>query len=327
VIPIVQPPETDPLTEAFGPQLRGLREQVLRVATQDTTILLTGETGTGKTRLARFIHEHSPRRDQPFLVVDCSALSPSLLESEMFGHVRGSFTGADRDRMGKFAASGRGTLLLDEINSLPLTSQSKLLRAIDERLFEPVGGNKSIRLEARIITASNVALAREVSEQRFRSDLYYRLNVVEFLLPSLRDRRVVIQSLTRRFLSEFSSRNRPDITSITAEALHLLEQYHWPGNIRELRNVLERMVALSAGPVLLRADLPDGILASAGPPVRSACAEQAGLTSLAQAKEEAEIWRIKAALERHGNNRLRAAADLGISRMGLYKKLHKYRLT
>src|SRR5262249_1661028 len=157
----------DPLAEAFGTDLQRLREQILRVAPQDTTVLLTGETGTGKTRLARYIHEHSPRRDEPFLVVDCSALSANLIESEMFGHVKGAFTGADGDRPGKFSAAGRGTLLLDEINSLPLPLQSKLLRSVDERVFEPVGANKSMPLQARLIAVSNVPLEQEVTAQRF----------------------------------------------------------------------------------------------------------------------------------------------------------------
>src|SRR5262249_21671468 len=148
----------DPLAEAFGPELGKLREQIRRVASQEATLLLTGETGTGKTRLARYIHDHSPRRDEPFLVVDCGALSATLIESEMFRHVKGAFTRAARDRPGKFAAAGRGTLLLDEVNSLPLPLQSKLLRAVDERVFEPVGANRATPIHARLIAVSNVAL-------------------------------------------------------------------------------------------------------------------------------------------------------------------------
>src|SRR5207245_5767490 len=155
-----------------------VREQVRRVAPQETTLLLIGETGTGKTRLARLVHELSPRRDEPFLVVDCGALSANLIESEMFGHTRGAFTGADRDRPGKLAAAGRGTLLLDEINALPLALQSKLLRAVDDRLFEPVGSNKIQQLHARLIAISNTSLENDVRAGRFRADLYYRLNVV-----------------------------------------------------------------------------------------------------------------------------------------------------
>jgi transcriptional regulator with PAS, ATPase and Fis domain len=332
VIPIREQEEADPLAEAFGPELARLRDQIRRVAPQDTTILLTGETGTGKTRLARYIHEHSPRREEPFLILDCGALSASLIESEMFGHVKGAFTGADRDRPGKFAAAGRGTLLLDEVNSLPVPLQSKLLRAVDERVFEPVGANKPVPVHARLIAVSNVPLEPEVAAQRFRSDLYYRLNVVGFFLPPLRERRQAISPLVRRILAEFVGRNRPDIQGINPEALRALELYHWPGNIRELRNVLERAIALSPGPVLGPEDLPAQIRSAPTfpglalePSVEDVSAAPPTL-SLSQAKEEAEMWRIKQALEKHGNNRLRAAAELGISRMGLYKKLEKYRM-
>ncbi|HYT92710.1 MAG TPA: sigma-54 dependent transcriptional regulator [Gemmataceae bacterium] len=334
VIPIHSDDQVDPLGDAFGPEVQRLRDQICRVAPQDTTVLLSGETGTGKTRLARYIHEHSPRRDEPFLVVDCGALSPSLMESEIFGHVKGAFTGADRDRPGKFAAVGRGTLLLDEINSLPLTLQSRLLRGVDERLFEPVGANTPLPLHARLIAATNVPLEPEVAERRFRSDLYYRLNVVEFVLPPLRQRRPAIARLALRFLAEFAGRNRPDIQGITAEVMTALENYHWPGNIRELRNILERTITLSPGPVLGVGDLPPALRSPvASPPATpaldngansAAAAPRTG--SLFQAREEAEIRRIKQALEKHGNNRLRAAAELGISRMGLYKKLEKYRM-
>jgi two-component system response regulator PilR (NtrC family) len=331
IIPIQDSGEADPLTEAFGSELGWLKEQVRRVAPQDTTLLLTGETGTGKTRLARYIHDHSPRRDEPFLVVDCGALSAGLIESEMFGHTKGAFTGADRDRAGKFAAAGRGTLLLDEVNSLPPSLQSKLLRAVDERVFEPVGANRPLPLHARLIAVSNVPLEQEVAAQRFRPDLYYRLNVVAFYLPPLRERSPAIGPLARRFLAEFVGRNRPDICGITAEALAALEGYAWPGNIRELRNVLERAVVLSPGPVLGLTDLPELIRHSAPQdapcpapsPTEPAAPRPLNLT---QVKEEAEIERIKQALAKHNGNRLRAAAELGISRMGLYKKLQKYRI-
>ena len=185
-------------------------EQVRRVAPQDVTLLFTGETGTGKTRMARLVHMLSPRRAEPFMVVDCGSLSPTLIESEMFGHIRGAFTGADRDRQGKLAAAGGGTLLLDEINSLPLPLQSKLLRVVDERVFEPVGSNKPQVLRARLIAVSNAPLDREVEAGRFRSDLFYRLNVVGFYLPPLRDRRPAIAALAAQFLADFAATNRPD---------------------------------------------------------------------------------------------------------------------
>src|SRR5205085_4570693 len=165
----------DPFLDAFPPEFRLFREQLRRVVPQETTLLLTGETGTGKTRLARLVHELSPRRAEPFLVVDCGALSASLIESEMFGHVKGAFTGADRDRPGKFAAAAGGTLLLDEINSLPLQLQAKLLRVVDERVFEPVGSNRPQPVRARLIAACNVPLEQEVAAGRFRPDLFYRL--------------------------------------------------------------------------------------------------------------------------------------------------------
>src|SRR3954447_2940109 len=180
--------ETDPFLFRSSSAMERMMEQVRRVAAQETTILIGGETGTGKTRLARLIHELSPRRQLPFLVVNCGALSSTLIESEMFGHVRGAFTGADRDHTGKFAAVGRGTLLLDEIDALSPALQAKLLRAVEERIFEPVGSNKSLPVQGRILAASNRSLAQEAAASRFRADLYYRLNVVSFTLSPLRDR-------------------------------------------------------------------------------------------------------------------------------------------
>lgn len=316
----------------FPPELNGLREQVMRIAPQDTTILLTGQTGSGKTRLARLIHQLSPRRHQPFLVVDCGALSPSLIESEMFGHVKGAFTGADRDRNGKFAAAGRGTLLLDEINSLPLALQTKLLRVVEEKVFEPVGSNRPQPLQARIIAVSNVPLEHEIAAGRFRADLYFRLNVVGFYLPPLRGRPSAILPLCHKLLSEFAGVNRPDVRGIAPEALKAMQDYSWPGNIRELRNVIERAVALAPGPIIEIGDLPELIQMNAGAdgrpakPAEPAASEDPASLTLAESKELAEVQRIKEALVKHKNNRLRAAGELGISRMGLYKKLHKYGL-
>jgi two-component system, NtrC family, response regulator HydG len=308
-----------------------MMDQLRRVAPKDTTLLFTGETGTGKTRLARLIHEMSPRRDQPFLVVDCGVLSATLIESEIFGHVKGAFTGADRERTGKFAAAAGGTLLLDEVNSLPPALQSKLLRAVDERIFEPVGSNRPQPLRARLIVASNTPLDREVADGRFRADLYYRLNVVGFFLTPLRERRCAVPLLANRFLAEFSVRCGHHFTRLTPEAMRLLQAYDWPGNIRELRNVIERAVALAPGDEIHVADLPEAVREAAPPErprgllrsARVAAAHHRPLT-LSHSKDEVEVLRITEALEKHGNNRLRAAAELGISRMALYKKLHKY---
>jgi len=317
----------------FCASMARLMEQIRVVAPQENTILLTGETGTGKTWLARLIHRLSPRRAEPFLTINCGALAAELIESEMFGHVKGAFTGADRARLGKFAAAGRGTLLLDEIDALPLVVQAKLLRAVDERVFEPVGSNESMRVQARLIVASNRPLEREVEAGHFRADLYYRLNVIGLHLPPLRERPGDIPGMAAEFAVEFASRTGRPARAISAEALRALLAYRWPGNIRELRNAIERAVALCPGPKIEPLGLPQVIAAAA------CCKDLAGrldassypatLTAalpLERAREKAEIERITQALQRYGNNRQRAAAALGISRRTLYKKLHRYSL-
>jgi DNA-binding NtrC family response regulator len=323
----------EPFLYACSGEMDALMSQVRRVAPRDTTVLLGGETGTGKTRLARLIHELSPRAAEPFLVINCGALSSSLIESEMFGHVRGAFTGADRDRTGKFAEVGRGTLFLDDIDCLPPALQVKLLRTVEERVFEPVGSNRPLSLQARLITASNRALDQEVAAGRFRADLYYRLNVVSFALPPLRDRPGVIPELSRTFAEEFARRDGYPAPDLSPEALDALTSYGWPGNVRELRNAIERAVALCGGSELHAADLPTAVRSTAvataepAPRPRAEAATSPGpATTLARSKEDAEATRIVQALDQHGNNRLRAAAELGISRMTLYKKLRKYNL-
>jgi two-component system response regulator HydG len=244
---------------AFAPEMAELLGQLRRVAPQDATLLFTGETGTGKTRLARLVHALSPRRAEPFLVVDCGALSPALVESELFGHVKGAFTGAERDRPGKLAAAGGGTLLLDEVNSLPGPLQAKLLRAVDERVFEPVGSDRPQPLRARLVAASNRPLEAEVAQGRFRPDLYHRLNVVGFHLPPLRERRTAVPPLAETFLAEFAARAGRAFYGIAPEAVRALQGYDWPGNIRELRNVVERAVALCPNGTIGLADLPECI--------------------------------------------------------------------
>jgi two-component system, NtrC family, response regulator HydG len=313
-----------PDADAVHDGLERIMAQARRVAAQETTLLLTGETGTGKTRLARLIHQLSPRRDEPFLVVDCGSLSPSLIESELFGHAKGAFTGADRERPGKLAAAGTGTLLLDEVNSLPLHLQGKLLRAVDERVFESVGSERLQPVKARLVAASNAPLEREVEAGRFRADLYFRLNVVGFFLPPLRDRRSSIPALAERFLREFAERNRPDVAGLAADAREALERYGWPGNVRELRNVIERAVALCRGPLVEAADLPEPIRHAR--PTRPAEEPPERPPTLNQSKDETELRRILEALQKNDNKRARAARELGISRVGLYKKLQKYGL-
>jgi DNA-binding NtrC family response regulator len=323
-----------PFAFVFMPESLDEIKQLERVVPQDTTILLTGETGTGKTRLARQIHDLSPRRVDPFLVIDCGALSPSLIESEMFGHVKGSFTGADQDRRGKLAAVAAGTLLLDEIHSLPFAQQTKLLRAIDDRTFEPVGSGVGQPLRARLIAATNKPLDAEVAGGRFRADLFYRINVVGFCLPPLRDRRTTIGPLASKFLIEMGTRNRPDLRGLSPDAFWALESYGWPGNIRELHNVIERAVALCRGPKVELADLPEAIVNAThtfGNGASKPCAAKTRLVSsspptLVGIRSMVEQKRILEALVKHQNNRRRAAAALGISRMALYNKLHKYGL-
>jgi DNA-binding NtrC family response regulator len=307
-------------------------DQVRRIAPLDTTILLGGETGTGKTYLAGIIHQISPRCDRPLLVINCGALSASLIESEMFGHARGAFTGADVERVGKFAEVGRGTLFLDEIDSLPLSLQAKLLRVVENRVFEPVGSNRSQPMHARLIVASNRPLEQEVAAGRFRADLFYRLNVIAFEIPALRERADIIPAVAHDFMVEFAARNGRSLSGIAPEALTALQGHSWPGNVRELRNVIERAVALCEGPVIRRDDLPESFhprtAAGASPSV--GLPEGSGLianpTTLATSKARAESGLIAEVLKRNRGNRLRAAAELGISRMTLYKKINKYGL-
>jgi DNA-binding NtrC family response regulator len=323
----------DPLTAAMVQcELIDDLPRIHRVAAQDTTVLLTGETGSGKSMLAKYLHGCSRRRENPYLVVDCGALSGQLIESEMFGHVRGAFTGAERERQGKFAAAGTGTLVLDEINSLPLPLQAKLLRAVEERVFEAVGSNKSEPLKARLVAVTNVPLEEEIRKERFRPDLYYRLNVVEFRLPPLRERPAAVVPLAYRFLRESATAACHGITGISPAALDAMLSYRWPGNVRELRNVIERASALAAGTVIQISDLPDAIRGPmtvpvafhpAAPVYRHPSPEDAPFLT---ASGGDEATRIMMTLRKHNNNRRRAAAELGMSRMSLYKKLHKYGL-
>jgi DNA-binding NtrC family response regulator len=322
----------DPLTAAMIQcELVDDLPRIHRVAGQDTTVLLTGETGSGKSMLAKYVHACSRRRADPYLVVDCGALSGHLIESEMFGHVRGAFTGADRERQGKLAAAGTGTLVLDEINSLPLPLQAKLLRAVEERVFEAVGSNKSEPLRARLVAVSNVPLEDEVRRERFRADLYYRLNVVEFRVPPLRDRTGAVVPLAYRFLRESATAACNGITAIAPTAVEAMLGYRWPGNVRELRNVIERASALATGPVIQLGDLPDAIRGPRAVPVIVPAVVPGRLPpsyehlALPEGSGD-EATRILVVLRKHNNNRRRAAAELGMSRMSLYKKLHKYGL-
>jgi two-component system response regulator HydG len=304
----------------YGPgEMERLVIQVKALARLDTTLLLCGETGTGKSHLAKLIHELSPRRKQPFVSVDCGALSWRLLESELFGHVKGAFTGADGSAPGKLTSAGSGTLVIEEVDVIPLELQTKFLRAIDERVYEPVGSARQIPLRARLIVTTNRSLSDEVAAGRFRSDLYYRINVVSLELPPLRERKSIIPAMAHHFVEEFAQQQNRSPPMFSPPAICALQSYDWPGNIRELRNVAERCVTLAPHAVIQTSDLPREFQELV-PAMKSVSAASNWKT----AKHNAEAEIIRLALDRCGNNRSQAARQLGISRVTLYKKLHAY---
>ena len=298
------------------------------VADSKTTVLMQGESGTGKTLIARAIHHHSSRRSKPFIEVSCGALPDNLLESELFGHVKGAFTGAISDKPGRFLTADGGTIFLDEINSAPPAMQVKLLRVLQDRCFEPVGSSTTKTVDVRVVLASNVDLASLVAAGSFRQDLYYRVNVVSVKLPPLRDRAGDIPLLARSFLARLARDMGRNVTSFTDEALARLCRYHWPGNVRELENAVERAVVLSRGSTIDVHDLPESILA--GPVDASASglapAPSVVPVSLAHALDHAERDIIHTALRRHNWNRNQTAAELAIDRTTLYKKMRKHQL-
>ena len=307
----------------YTPSMFGVLDELTVAARHDVTVLLIGETGSGKTHTARLIHELSPRRDERFCPVACGALPAQLIESELFGYVRGAFTGAERDKPGKFAAAGRGTVLLDEIDVLPLEQQAKLLRVIETGEYEPVGSNDTCVSEARLIVASNVDLEDLVASGGFRTDLYYRLNVLRFYLPSLRDRSLDIEPLARNFAANYCREHRMPPLGFTADALCALRSYRWPGNIRELENVILRAVLYCSDRELRPGDLPADV--SGAVPSTSAISCAIGqVTSLETNIGLLEQRLIEESLQRNNRHRAATARELGISRVTLYNKMKKF---
>lgn len=308
---------------ALTPSLLPLVDRIALAANHEVTVLLNGETGTGKTYLARLIHEYSPRKDHRFLAVPCGALSANLVESEFFGHVKGAFTGADRPKVGKFAAVGKGTLLLDEIDTLGLEQQATLLRVIETGEFEPVGSIETQRCEGRLIVTSNLDLEDAVERGRFRPDLYFRLNVMSFHLPPLRERVQDIAPLARGMAMRFNRKFNKSLFDIHPEAMAALEAFSWPGNLRQLENVLQHAVLVSSGTELLVEHLPAAIQEAATP---ANGADEFTNESLHYQRDVIERNVIQRALMTNGYSRTRAADSLGISRVTLYKKMKKYGL-
>lgn len=299
-----------------------------KVAHTDSSVLITGESGTGKEMVARYIHELSPRRNGPFIKVNCGALTETLLESEMFGHERGAFTGAIRQKLGRFELADGGTIFLDEIGEISLSTQVKLLRVLQEKEFERVGGEKTIKVDVRIIAATNKELKLEVKEGRFREDLYYRLYIVPILIPPLRERKEDIPELVEFFIKKHRERTHSNVKGISQGAMNLLMKYHWPGNIRELENVVEQVLVLSSGEVVEEADLPFHIKSPL-------CAQKNGVEAVISNYSQgmnlddfiAEVEkRIIIQTLKDTKNRSEAAKLLGIKTSVLQYKMSKYHI-
>ena len=307
------------------------------VADSRTTVLVTGESGTGKSLMARAVHHRSPRRDKPFVEVSCGSLPETLLESELFGHAKGAFTGAIADKMGRFMAADGGTLFLDEINSASPAMQVKLLRVLQERQFEAVGSNETKTVDVRVVLAANVDLAQLVAAGQFRQDLYYRINVVNVRMPSLRERLGDIALLAGHFLKKFVAETGRETKGFSEGAMAAMQRYGWPGNVRELENAVERAVVLCRRPEIDVEDLPETLAQGAAGPSRVAALTAPGdsavdpgipthAMSLAQALEGPERAIIELALKRNNWNRQATAAELDINRTTLYKKMRRYKL-
>ena len=310
-----------------SPRMRELIEMVNTVAPTEATVLITGESGTGKERVARAIQEASARRGKAFVTVNCAALNESLLESELFGHEKGAFTGADKRREGRFSQADGGTLFLDEIGELPLLLQAKLLRALQQGEVQRVGSDTPIIVDVRVIAATNRNLREEVSEGRFREDLYYRLNVIGVEVPSLRERREDIPVLATAFLERFALANRKEIKGFTPQAMDALLKYSWPGNVRELENAVERAAILCLGEYISERELPMAVSSApknSDAPTLAGLQDAAGEEPISMTLDEMERAAILRTLQDTGDNKSEAARRLGITRATLHNKLRRY---
>jgi len=300
-----------------SPKMRKIFDILPTISNSPSTVLILGETGTGKELLARTIHELSPRKDGPFVAVNCSALPETLLEAEFFGFKKGAFTGAVKDRKGKLEAADKGTLFLDEIGDMPLSIQAKLLRVIQERCFEPIGSNKTISVDIRIICATNKNLEELVEKEKFRKDLYYRINVIKLELPPLRERKEDIPLLVDTFISHFNKVLGKDIKGVSPEAISLLMSYNWPGNIRELENIIERASILCFGDIIDIEHLPEEIISFT---------KSDEALDIKSTKSLMEKQIIINALKQNNYHPVKTAKSLGIHKTTLYRKLKKYNI-
>ena len=306
-----------------SPAMTKLLETVAQVAPSEATVLISGESGTGKELIAGAIHFNSLRKDGPFVKINCAAITETLLESELFGHEKGAFTGADRRKEGRFSQAHGGTLFLDEVSEMSLTMQVKLLRALQEREFNRVGGETTIQVDVRVIAATNKNLLEQINTGAFREDLYYRLNVVELAVPSLTERKEDIPLLAQHFLEMFATKNQKEIKGFTPRAMHHLIRYDWPGNVRELMNAVERGVVLARTPYLDEADflfLKDALLSGDEDQAEPANLAIEGDAPLGEIEKTAILKTLEAA----GGNKSEAARRLGITRKTLHKKLKAY---
>ena len=303
--------------------IRAMQEIIATVAPTEATVLISGESGTGKELVARALHSASARAEKPLVTVNCAALAENLLESELFGHEKGSFTGADRRREGRFAQANGGTLFLDEIGEMPLSLQAKLLRALQQGEVQRVGADAAITVDVRVLAATNRDLREEVAQKRFREDLYFRLNVICIEVPPLRDRADDIPVLAAHFLERFASRNRKNVRGFSPQALASMLRYAWPGNVRELENAVERAVILCNGDLITERELP-AVVTGPTPAGERQPEMDASLAGLSL--DTVERRAIEETLRQTGDNKSEAARQLGITRATLHNKLRKYGL-